>query len=77
MPFNTKSIIANLPRPPSREERLAAKADRMSPIQIVRTLTLLQWCYLFVGMASWTVDAVDFCASCLLLPRHSQNITED
>lgn len=65
------SIIANLPRPPTREEKEASKADgqTLNPIKIVTSLNAKQWLYFFVGWAAWTMDAYDFFGVSLTLTR--------
>ncbi|KAG0144967.1 hypothetical protein CROQUDRAFT_46431 [Cronartium quercuum f. sp. fusiforme G11] len=62
-----KNIVANLPRLPTKEERLANKAE--SPWTICRRLSCMHWFYFFVGFSAWVMDAFDFFAVSVTLTR--------
>lgn len=70
-----KEVVANLPRIPNRQERLANKAE--SPITICRRLSWKQWFYFFVGFAAWLMDAFDFFSASLTLVRLSEQFGKD
>lgn len=63
------SIIANLPRPPSKAQRAANRQNALNPIAVCRLLTLKQWCYFVVGVMAWVIDSLDFFAVSLTLKR--------
>ena len=56
--MTVKSIIQNLPRPPSKEERHAELAGQTrNPLKLIAMLTPLQGAQFFAGWLAWTIDA--------------------
>lgn len=67
MGLDFSSIIANLPRPPTKAERQLHKAQ--SPITICISVSPKQYFCFFVGFFAWVVDAFDFFAVSVTLTR--------
>lgn len=51
------SLIQNLPRTPSKEERAARKEMTTNPFKLFASLTWMQQAQFWVAWLAWTADA--------------------